>query len=167
LQQSITFLALGAAIRRAGCVRGIIGHVASPTVFPSSARTHSFHRRRRAAETAAERGHNAAHAGALLHHRRRRRRREPHAEQPHPAAAAAGGGADGAGTRVVAVVAAVRAPARHPLRRGAGAVARLWHVRGRVGFVRATSRSVPNATPCALDFALFAPLSEEMIFGSI
>lgn len=130
--KSLTFLALGAAIRRAGCVRGVVGHV---PLSSSPAAAYSSRRRRRATGTAPERRRDAAHAGALLHRRRRRSRREAHAEQPHPAA-----GASGAGARVVAVVAAVRAPPRHR-RRSAPARGGRARASGqvRVGFVRATS----------------------------
>jgi hypothetical protein len=104
--KNFTFLALGVAIRRAGCVRGVVGHV---SFSPSPAPACPPYRRRRTPGPGAERRRDAAQAGALHHWCRRRR--EPHAEQPHPAAAS------GAGARVVAVVAAVRAPSRHPRRR--------------------------------------------------
>ena len=46
VEKSLTFLALDAAIRRAGCVPGIIGNVAGPAVSSSPATTHSSRRRR-------------------------------------------------------------------------------------------------------------------------
>jgi len=108
-----TFLALSAAIRRAGGVRGVVGHVPGAAVSPSPSAASFPRRRQRAPGPAPECGRDAAPAGAFLHRRRRRRRGEPHAEQPHPSAAARAGGA---GARVVTVVAVVRALPRHPLR---------------------------------------------------